>query len=528
MAAVKSSYLFLGKDWSPTIPVSPASLIEQRFQSVTESTSNIRFRWQSSSPRALTNSRIKLYIPVTLQFNKAVGVKEPHTTDNANTTVGFRDVFQRCLETINLEINGSCSIVKRFDVLDMWETTCTSDNDSKNYPQGPCPEPNAHGRYRNIPFIDNADAAHKEEPRTQVSQSAAKRQALVADQCAAGALALNTNREFMFVCMLDIGPFGARYKYGEMLGDAGQERWVPYLDSVSLLLQFKPLAQIGRKLFQSARLPNNFSFLNNGASAVTCTVAANGVGKCTANVMFALPPSSFALPSAVHYACPRVQNYERDITWVASDAKEAMFSSIKTESSPPFWVLYCSPRDGTPGNEEVSDGMHMFPIRAAGRTLADSKSPTKDGDSSVLEITFSEASGLGVSYSLSQLYDIYCKNAYRLGVRKYDYKTWKTSRCLVILSPQDLGGSDMVSAPFQYKPTTFSLKCHFMNNFEDRALAPVVGMSGRAQLCYVTCDTLSISPGACSLSQTLVQKSQQNAQSAPQETAIEKMAIKYE
>jgi hypothetical protein len=213
---------------------------------------------------------------------------------------------------------------------------------------------------------------------------------------------------------------------------------------------------------------------------------------------------------------------------------------IKLESSPHMFAIYCSVRDGETGRNQGTGVAHQdefFPI-ANPNGAYDERLP------GVLTVTSSTAGGLANSYSILTLYELYRKNSKRLcpGRSCYTFTQWYSSKCIILLSPEDLGGN--MPGQSVYSPQVLSIDIsHKIPQFYGAGTKLNDGSQGRVEiganatvvltrLCLLYMDNVVISSGSASLSSTLVSASQVSGAVQPQEQqvgrALDKMQVRYQ
>ena len=64
---VQSEYYAQSPGYQPVLTAGHSGQIQQRFQAVSKSKNVLRFRFHSSSPRALMENKIRLTVPMTFQ-----------------------------------------------------------------------------------------------------------------------------------------------------------------------------------------------------------------------------------------------------------------------------------------------------------------------------------------------------------------------------------------------------------------------------------------------------------------------------
>ena len=263
MQTVRSEYYNLPAAYVPELRIAPSGgILEQRFQSVSASQSVVRFRINSSAPRALMLNRLRITVPITFTFDKVVGKQNPiralgKLLTGENHQVYLRGVFERCLQSVSLEINNSASIVRRTsDLNDLFESLLVSDYEQQFFPMGPQNKPNKNGYFtgRAADFVpgqaaddcqgNNAAEVNAmrwpvySEEGDEIDSGAAKKlklfRQLLADK---GVNTVTTGLDntnnytsvFDFTFDLDIGPFSGRYSYGKGFGYAGRkDQWLPF------------------------------------------------------------------------------------------------------------------------------------------------------------------------------------------------------------------------------------------------------------------------------------------------------------
>ena len=581
---VRSSYYNLPQQYTPELRIPPGGgILEQRFQSTSHSKSVVRFRLNSSAPRALMLNRLRITIPMTLSFSVAVGGSAPVVAAANgllaaanNQQVYLRGVFERCLESISVEINNSTQITRRgSDLCDLWESLLVSDYDQQFLTLGPQNKPNSKGYFvgRAADYFAGNRAADAggmanegasqiavnagrypiySEKCDELDEGAAKKLDIFREMSGGVAIAANADTKYNFTFDLDLAPFGGRYTMGKGFGYAGKKGlWIPFLDTIGITLQFRSSNSVGRELFQCPKtteilvansaagdgvaahvLNRKACYLNAGCVPI---VTMGDVGKSSCHVIYCQPDDSYKLPGQVQLPLPRWIEYSEDEQKTAEDtAWETRFSMVKLESSPHMFCLYASVQDNQAGRNAATGVSHQdefFPL--------DGGAPYDERKPGTLTITSSSSGGLANSYSIKQLYELYRKNSKRLcpGRKCYDWETWKNSKCIVLLSPEDFGG--LMPTQSLYKPQVFGLTCRFrVPAGYSTLVAQANGNRGRQEmngavfprvrLCLLYMDNLVISAGAASVSSSMVSASAMSRSAAPVEEhgrALERMQV---
>ena len=368
-------------------------------------------------------------------------------------------------------------------------------------------------------------------------------------------LARDTARVFYFTFDLDIGCFGGRYTYGKGFGFAGKKGlWLPYMDTLAINLQFKSSDNVGYELFQCpstrcVKPPVATAANKLVANRASCYLAHGDVpaatfskvGNCVCHAIYCQPDAAYKLPASIVLPNPRWVEYQKLHKAVPDGtAFDSKFTMIKLESSPHMFAIYASVRDGEVGRNKatgIANQDEFFPIVNPGGNY-DERLP------GVLTVTSSTAGGLANSYSILTLYELYKKNCKRLcpGRSCYSFTQWYSSKCIILLSPEDLGGN--MPGQSVYSPQVLSISIsHQIPAAYGAGTVQNDGSQGRVEiganntvpltrLCLLYMDNVVISSGSASLSSTLVSASQVSGAVQPQEQqvgrALDKMQVAYQ
>ena len=232
---------------------------------------------------------------------------------------------------------------------------------------------------------------------------------------------------------------------------------------------------------------------------------------------------------------PRWVNYEKEgkLRNGVVSKFESNFQMIRIETSPVFMVIYCALRDGSMGRGPGAlKGLANWDNFAGLFTGSEEFSAYDEQVSNVLSISSSAASGLGVTFSARQLYELYKTNLSLLcpGCEPARWHEWKSGRgCVVLLKPADLG--ETFPPQSVYKPSVFSCKIAHCNFADKRSECgnTAVELNYVTRLCFCYADDLVISSGSCSVSSTLVSSQQMSASGGRVEApgaALEKMQVR--
>ena len=473
---------------------------------------------------------------MTFQMNKGVNAVTGATADGHNNQVYLRGNWVRCLDSVTIEINNSCSVSYRnselSEILD--DVFCHPLN-MRDDPEGVMNDFLGRDQYRlGIPMLSAAQAAVPQTQMTRVDRNAAERRRRVP------ATAANTDIVIPFVHDLQIpGLFSGKWRMGKEFGNAGsQSKWLPYMDTISLTLIFKNSADVGRELFQcpSYQLAGNAGGNSYHSVGNIPTVQFTEIGDCYADVRYVEPSPSYSLPAQTNYVSPRFVSYSKEGTLkvkagagtAAEKLFRASFSQIRLEASPLYFLIYCSIRDGAVGRNAAT-GMAWDSERFSlyQGTTSDSRAP------GVLQITSSAAGGLTQTLGARTLYEITKKNQRALcpGKRCLSWSQWNSGGgCYILLSPDDLGQAFPPASVFA--PSVLSCEVSWENTMPVNA---ATGGSGAAvpvecKLLLLYADNLVISSGSASVSSTMVAASALKQAAAPAEReapGIEALSVQY-
>ena len=106
---VRSSYYDQPPAYQPLLTSGIKGQIEQRFQAVSASKNVVRFRLHSSSPRALMENKLRLRIPMTFRMSREINDPGLGVANDQMNFTYLRGNFARCLESVTIEINNTCS-----------------------------------------------------------------------------------------------------------------------------------------------------------------------------------------------------------------------------------------------------------------------------------------------------------------------------------------------------------------------------------------------------------------------------------
>ena len=203
------------------------------------------------------------------------------------------------------------------------------------------------------------------------------------------------------------------------------------------------------------------------------------------------PPDNTQMAPSYSFSLPRYVCYKRDVdrTAIRSASGAAVnWSAIRLEALPKVFLIYCQPKENPSTSHETfftehtglginpvvgpaaanASGVHRDdqPLFIAGANkgccsfqdtydVLPGDEGVDDWQSAKLKITLNETSSLCATFSARQLYEILIS---AFPGYKYDYSTWRKSKCIIALRPSDIPTVKMASV---YSPTTCSIEVTF-------------------------------------------------------------------
>ena len=534
---VRSSYYDQPPAYQPLLTAGIKGQIEQRFQAVSASKNVIRFRLHSSSPRALMENKLRLRIPMTFQANRAINAVNL-ANHNAQMNYSYlRGNLARCLESVTIEINNTCSISYRNEELgEILDDIFVHPQNEKDDPEGELNRFNGRDRYRlGIPAQSVAMSSLRQDDMVRPDRNAEDRMHRVPTT------AVNTPFTINFVHDLQIpGLFAGKWRMGKEFGSCGGKRkWLPYMDTISLTLILRTESQVGQELFQC---PSYLATSTRARPGSVPTIQFNSVesASCFCDVRYLEPADSFSLPQQMLFPSPRFVVYPKSgqIAHGAANKADFTWSQIRLESSPLYFLIYCCAKNGS-GTRSAMNGMCWQSERYRIYTGAtfDDRTPGP------LQITSSAAGGLTSTLSARTLFELSTKNWKKVcpGKKCLTWEQWANGwGCFILLSPDDLGTQFPPASVFA--PSVLSAKVSFEagpaadNVFIGRDQAhDDDGQAAQAQqveakMVLLYSDNLVISSGAASVSSTMVAASALRgaaAQTTQEPSGIEKLSVEY-